>query len=153
MSLKSVVLVEDHPADAELALAAFEEAGLQNPVVVLRDGAQALDYLRAHLDGSRDHDPALVLLDIDLPKVTGYELLDIANDDERLRGLPIVMVTGTPREEELLRYYETGARGYVAKPITIDKLLKASAIAGAFCRLEGGGKAAFSIHRFADADA
>lgn len=147
MNLQPVVIVEDQPADLELALAAFERAGLRNPLIVLRDGGEALAYLRDCLKGHPDEEPALVLLDIGLPKVDGYELLAIANDDTRLRGLPIVMVTGSGKEEELLRYYGMDARGFVAKPLTVEKLASAASAAGAYCQLTGNGTPTLSIVR------
>ena len=138
MELRPVVLIEDDPADVELTVAMVAAAGLANPLIVLRDGAEALDFLQGCLEGRPGHQPAIVLLDVRLPKVTGFELLAIAHDEGHLRSLPIVMVTGSTQEQELLRWYETAARAYVSKPLTVEALRGPAALAGARCRIGDG---------------
>ena len=117
--LKRILLVEDTPNDVELTLAALDEAHLANEVVVVRDGAEALDYLHARgaFDGRSSAQPAVVLLDLKLPKVDGLEVLQQVKSDAELRTIPIVMLTSSREERDLVRSYDLGVNAYVVKPV------------------------------------
>ena len=117
--LKRILLVEDTPNDVELTLAALAEAHLANEVVVARDGAEALDYLyeRGAFDGRISGHPAVVLLDLKLPKVDGLEVLEQVKSDAELRTIPIVMLTSSREESDLVRSYHLGVNAYVVKPV------------------------------------
>ena len=117
--LKRILLVEDTPNDVELTMAALADAHLANEVVVVRDGAEALDYLyeRGAFAGRMSSHPAVVLLDLKLPKVDGLEVLEQVKSDEQLRTIPIVMLTSSREESDLVRSYHLGVNAYVVKPV------------------------------------
>lgn len=117
---RPVLLIEDSEDDAELAQMALRQAGISEPIVVARDGEEALDYLF----GGRDHDqprprsrPRLILLDIKLPKVDGFEVLRRIRQDPRTRALPVVMLSSSDVHEDIARAYELGVNSYVCKPV------------------------------------
>lgn len=126
-SLKRILLVEDSPQDIELALAALEADRLANQVVVTRDGEEALDYL--HCRGAytnRDAGlPVVVLLDLKMPKVDGLEVLRQMKQDPQLRSVPVVMLTSSREEGDLLRSYALGANAYVVKPVDFQQFIDA----------------------------
>ncbi|GKS91332.1 MULTISPECIES: response regulator [unclassified Acidovorax] len=132
--LKPILLVEDDLRDQELTLLALERSQLANDVVVLRDGAEALDYLRreeAH--ASRDEgNPAVILLDLKLPKVNGLEVLEAVRKSPVLRSIPVVMLTSSQEESDLLRSYELGVNAYVVKPVEFKQFVSAIADLGVF---------------------
>jgi CheY-like chemotaxis protein len=117
--LGRILLVEDHPHDVELILTALSENSLANEVVVVRDGEEALDYLyrrgmfRLRLEGN----PIVILLDLKLPKVDGLEVLATLKADPLFRLIPIVVLTSSREEPDLMRCYELGSNAYVVKPI------------------------------------
>jgi CheY-like chemotaxis protein len=117
--LKPILLVEDSPNDIELTLAALEENHLANEVVVVRDGAEALDYLyhRGVFKLRGRGNPAVVLLDLKLPKVDGLEVLQTLKSDSDLKCVPVVMLTSSREEQDLARSYNYGANAYVVKPV------------------------------------
>jgi CheY-like chemotaxis protein len=119
-ALKQILLVEDSVRDAELILDALEGNKLANEIVHVRDGAEALDYLyrRGPFAGRPDDQPALMLLDLKLPKVDGLEVLRQIKGDATLRMIPIVMMTSSRQEQDLVRSYELGVNAYVVKPMT-----------------------------------
>lgn len=125
--LRPILLVEDNPNDVELTLIALEKTRLANPVVSLRDGEEALLYLRR--DGpwaSRaEENPAVILLDKKLPKIDGHELLKIVRSDEKLKRIPVVMLTSSREETDLLRSYDLGVNAYVVKPVAFDDFMAA----------------------------
>lgn len=117
---KRVLLVEDSENDAALALAAFEEANLAHEVAVVRDGQEALDYLYrqgAYAERPEGH-PAVVLLDLKLPRLDGLQVLERIKGDAALRMIPIVMLTSSGQESDLARSYGLGANAYVVKPVS-----------------------------------
>jgi CheY-like chemotaxis protein len=122
-ALKRILLVEDNERDVELTLAALEEYNLANEVVVVRDGAEALDYLyqRGKYSGRASGLPAVVLLDLNLPKVDGLEVLQRMKIDPVLKQVPVVMVTSSRVEQDLVRSYELGVNAYVVKPVDFQK--------------------------------
>jgi CheY-like chemotaxis protein len=121
--LKRILLAEDSERDIELTLAALEEYHLANEVVVVRDGAEALDYLhqRGNHSGHPNGLPVVVLLDLKMPKVDGLEVLRQMRDVPRLKHVPVVMITSSREEQDLLRSYELGVNGYVVKPVDFQK--------------------------------
>lgn len=132
--LKPILLVEDNPHDLELTLLALEKTKLANEVIVARDGQEALDYLRAQ---GKWHDrepgnPAVVLLDLKLPKIDGLEVLHEIKQDPALSMVPVVMVTSSREESDLVQSYESGVNAYVVKPVEFGEFLKAIGDLGMF---------------------
>jgi CheY-like chemotaxis protein len=132
--LKPILLVEDNPNDLELTLVALERSQLANEVIVLRDGAEALDYL---LRRNQHHDrvagnPAVMLLDLKLPKVDGLEVLKVIRETEELRSIPVVMLTSSREEPDLDRAYSLGVNAYVVKPVEFKEFVSAISDLGVF---------------------
>jgi len=125
---KKILLVEDNPDDEALTKRALKTNNIQNEVVVARDGAAALEYLLA--DG--EELPAVVLLDLKLPKVDGLEVLREIKSDPRLRELPVVVLTSSREHADLLRAYELGANAYVVKPVDFEQFQEAVRQLGLF---------------------
>ena len=125
-ALKRILLVEDNERDVELTLAALEEHNLANEVVVARDGAEALDYLyqRGKYSNRVGGLPAVVLLDLNMPKVDGMEVLQRMKIDPVLKQIPVVMVTSSRVEQDLVRSYELGVNAYVVKPVDFQKFIE-----------------------------
>jgi CheY-like chemotaxis protein len=132
--LKPILLVEDDRRDLELTLIALERSGLANEVVVLRDGVEALDYLRAEgaHAGRPAGTPALILLDLKLPRLNGLELLEAIRDDEAMRSIPVVMLTSSNQEIDVGRSYALGVNAYVVKPVGFGDFMAAVAQVGLF---------------------
>jgi CheY-like chemotaxis protein len=131
----TVLLVEDNPSDEKLTLRAFKKANLQNPVVVARDGLEALEYLLAegaHAGRDASEIPAIVLLDLKLPRVDGLEVLRRVRADERTRLAPVIVLTSSREEEDLLRSYALGANAYVRKPVDFAAFVEAAKTLGLF---------------------
>lgn len=122
-----LLLVEDNPTDAELALRALRGKGLRNHFVLARDGQEALDFLfaeGAYADRDINHTPRLVLLDLRLPKVDGLQVLELVKTDERTKHIPVVVLTSSRQEPDIERCYELGANSYIVKPVDFDKLVQ-----------------------------
>lgn len=119
IDLKRILLVEDNVNDVELTLAALAEHHLANEVLVTRDGAEALDYLnrRNKFSNLPPGNPAVVLLDIKMPKVSGLEVLKQMKVDDNLKTIPVVMLTSSREEGDLLSSYQLGVNAYVVKPV------------------------------------
>ena len=132
--IKPILLVEDDPRDLELTLLALERSQLANEVVVLRDGAQALEYLSREGEyAARDEgNPAVILLDLKLPKVNGLEVLEAVRKSATLRAIPVVMLTSSQEETDLVRSYELGVNAYVVKPVEFKMFVSAIADLGVF---------------------
>jgi CheY-like chemotaxis protein len=132
--LRPILLVEDNPNDIELTLIALEKVRLANPVVSVRDGVEALDYLRREGQWSEraEENPAVILLDKKLPKIDGHEVLKIVRADENLKRIPIVMLTSSREEKDLLRSYDLGVNAYVVKPVEFDDFMAAISDLGVF---------------------
>jgi DNA-binding response OmpR family regulator len=132
--LKPILLVEDDLRDLELTLVALERSQLANDVVVVRDGAAALEYL--HRQGEwadrPEGNPAVVLLDLKLPKVNGLEVLKEVRATATMRSLPVVMLTSSHEETDVLRSYELGVNAYVVKPVEFKQFVAAIAELGVF---------------------
>jgi len=132
--LKQILLVEDNPKDLELTLEALERSQLANDVVTARDGAEALDWLMCRgPHANRDTgDPAVVLLDLKLPKVDGLQVLEKIKSDDDLRHVPVVMLTASREESDLVRSYELGVNAFVVKPVAFQEFFKAIQEVGMF---------------------
>jgi CheY-like chemotaxis protein len=132
--IKRILLAEDNPNDVELTLTALAEFHLANEVVVARDGTEALDYLyrRGSFASRPAGHPAVVLLDLKMPKVDGLEVLRQVKADPNLRSIPIVMVTSSREETDLVKSYELGANAYVVKPVDFQDFVRAVKDLGSF---------------------
>lgn len=128
MSQKTVLLVEDNPDDELLTLRAFKKNNILNDIHVTRDGAEALDYLFCR-GNSSDKDPAvlpqMILLDLKLPKVDGLEVLRQIRSNEKTKLIPVVILTSSKEEKDLINGYKLGANSYVRKPVTFEEFSEA----------------------------
>ena len=132
--LKRILLAEDNARDVELTLAALEEYNLANEVVIVRDGAEALDYLykRGQFAGHPNGLPVVTMLDLKMPKVDGLGVLRVMKSDPLLRHIPVVMITSSREEQDLIRSYETGVNAYVVKPVDFQKFVESIRQVGFF---------------------
>jgi two-component system response regulator len=131
MTTRTILLVEDNPDDEALTLRAFKKNQIDNEVVVMRDGAEALTYLLPG-DGGGAPCPALILLDLNLPKIGGLEVLHRVRADERTRMIPVVVLTSSKLEEDILDSYRNGANAYVRKPVNFSDFAEAVRTLGVF---------------------
>jgi len=132
--LGRILMVEDDPKDVELTLTALEDYNLANEVVVTRDGEQALDYLycRGEYKMRSSGNPAVMLLDLKLPKVDGLEVLKQIKADEKLRMIPVVVLTSSKEEKDMVASYKLGVNAYVVKPVDFHEFVNAIKELGAF---------------------
>lgn len=132
--LKPILLVEDNPKDLELSLLALEKSNLANEVVTVRDGKEALDYLfrRGAYAERQQGNPAVVLLDLKLPKVDGIQVLEKIKAEPSLQAVPVVMLTTSREEKDLLRSYQLGVNAYVVKPVAFKDFIDAIQELGVF---------------------
>ena len=131
---KRILLVEDNPKDVELTLTALEEHHLANEVIVVSDGAEALDYLyrRGKFSLRADTNPAVVLLDLKMPKVDGLEVLRTMKSDNTLKAIPVVILTSSREEKDLVESYKLGVNAYVVKPVDFQQFIEAVKELGTF---------------------
>jgi two-component system response regulator len=124
---KVILLVEDNPDDEALTLRAFAKSNIGNRIIVVRDGAEALDWLlkRGKYQNRLEPDPQIVLLDLKLPKVDGLEVLRQLRDDPRTKLLPVVILTSSKEESDLLKGYELRANSYIRKPVDFARFVEA----------------------------
>lgn len=132
--LGRILLVEDDPRDVELTMTALEEYNLTNEVVVAHDGAEALDYLycRGNFKMRSGENPAVLLLDLKLPKVDGLEVLQQVKSDEKLRMIPVVVLTSSREERDKVASYRLGVNAYVVKPVDFHEFVNAIKELGVF---------------------
>jgi two-component system response regulator len=132
--LRTILLVEDSAADAEMAMDALSEAHLANPVVHVEDGVDCLDYLHARgAWATREPgDPAVVLLDIKMRRMNGLDVLTEMRNDEQLRRIPVVILSSSREESDLARSWDLGANAYVIKPVDVDQFFDAVRTLGQF---------------------
>jgi two-component system response regulator len=132
--IRTILLVEDSPADAEMSIDALREAKLANPVVHVEDGVEALDYLfrRGDYAGRTDDLPAVVLLDIKMPRMDGIEVLRRMRGDERLKVVPVVILSSSREESDLARSWDLGVNAYVVKPVDVTQFFDAVRTLGRF---------------------
>jgi len=133
-NIKNILLVEDDPRDVELTLTALEEHHLANKVLVVHDGAEALDYLyrRGQFNMRAGGDPIVVLLDLKMPKVNGLEVLKTIKDDEGLKIIPVVVLSSSRETPDLIECYKHGVNAYVVKPVDFAEFMKAVQQLGIF---------------------
>ena len=133
-TLGRILVVEDDPNDVELTLTALADYNLANEVVVTRDGQQALDYLscRGEFSMRSPGNPAVMLLDLKLPKVGGLEVLQQIKSDERLKLIPVVVLTSSHEERDMIRSYSLGVNAYVVKPVDFHEFVNAVKELGIF---------------------
>jgi CheY-like chemotaxis protein len=133
-SIQSILLAEDNANDVELTLAALQSNHVVNDVIVVRDGAEALDFLYRR-NGFADRlpdNPGLILLDLKMPKVDGVEVLRQVKSDPVLRTIPVVMLTSSREEQDVLRTYDLGVNAYVVKPVVFSDFMDAVKVLGQF---------------------
>jgi len=135
MNKKIILMVEDNPDDVELTLRAFKQSNISNEIIVARDGTEALDYLFGQgLYAGRDieNKPVLILLDLKLPKISGMEVLKTIRQNEFTKLIPVVILTSSIQEEDLLNGYRLGANSYVRKPVDFKEFLEAVKVLGLY---------------------
>ena len=132
--LKRILLVEDNPNDVELTLKGLKEHNLANEVVVARDGVEALDYLyrRGQFADRSQGNPAVILLDLNLPRIDGLEVLKKIRSDDQLKLVPVVVLTSSREERDLMEAYKLGANAYVVKPVNFQEFMDAIKSLGLF---------------------
>lgn len=137
MKASRILLAEDSAQDVELTLEALGEHNISNCVDVARDGAEALDYLfkRGAHAARQNGNPVLILLDLKMPRVDGLEVLRAVKADPRLRTIPVVVLTSSREEQDVVRSYELGVNAYVVKPVQFDKFVAAVRELGLFWML------------------
>ena len=133
-AIRTILLAEDSLADAEMAIDALREANLANPIVHVEDGVEALDYLLRRGAHAQREDglPSVLLLDIKMPRMDGLEVLQQMRQDDRLRRIPVVMLTSSREESDLARSWDLGVSAYVVKPVDINQFFTAVQTLGRF---------------------
>jgi two-component system, response regulator len=117
-----ILLVEDNPNDVKLTLHAFRTANLANTIHVARDGVEAVEFLFGNAETMQPHNlPKLILLDLKLPRLDGHEVLRRVKEDPRTASIPVVMLTSSSEERDVMRTYETGANSYIIKPVDFEQ--------------------------------
>jgi two-component system response regulator len=132
---KEILLVDDSPADVELTVHALKQGGLAHSLAVAEDGAEALDYLFCrgiHKDRNPDGRPSVILLDLNLPKLGGLQVLEALRADERTRAIPIVILTSSKEAKDLVAGYRLGASAFIQKPVDFEEFRNAIKEIGAF---------------------
>jgi two-component system response regulator len=132
---KLILLIEDNPTDEKLTLLAFKKSGVANEIVVQRDGADALDYLFAtgkHLGRDESVQPCVILLDLQLPRIDGLEVLRRVREDSRTTFIPVVVLTSSKQDEDIVRSYQLRANAYVRKPVDFTEFAEAAKALGLF---------------------
>jgi two-component system response regulator len=125
---EAILLVEDNPDDVELTLRAFRKNKIANKIVVVRDGAEALDYLfgnRAYADRDTSDTPRIILLDLKLPKLNGLQVLERLRANEHTKLIPVVILTSSKEEQDMIHGYKSGANSYVRKPVDFNQFVEA----------------------------
>lgn len=119
MEMRTILYVEDSPLDVELTKEVLKDSNIVNPIVVANDGVEALEYLRCEGEyvGRKTGNPGMILLDLKMPRMDGLEFLAIAKKDDRFRQIPIIMLTSSREEKDLIKGYDLGVNAYVVKPV------------------------------------
>ncbi|UYB53075.1 response regulator [Xanthomonas sp. AM6] len=133
-AIRTILLAEDSPADAEMAIDALRDARLANPIVHVEDGVEAMDYLlrRGAYADREEGLPAVLLLDIKMPRMDGLEVLKLVRTDEALKRLPVVILSSSREESDLARSWDLGVNAYVVKPVDVDQFFTAVKTLGTF---------------------
>jgi two-component system, response regulator len=132
---RTILLVEDSPDDVKLTLRAFKRSNMLNPIAVARDGVEALDYVFAtgtHADRAGKPVPSLIILDLKLPRLDGLGVLKAIRADPRTKLIPVVILTSSKEEQDLIQGYSLGANSYMRKPVDFAKFMEAARILGVF---------------------
>lgn len=134
VNLRKILLVEDNPNDIELTVEAFSEFNLANRLVILNDGVQAMDYLyyRGEYKNREVEDPAVILLDIKMPRMDGIEVLQEVKNDPHLKIIPVVMLTSSREEPDLKKCYGLGVNAYIVKPVNFKDFFESVKSVGIF---------------------
>ena len=124
--IKKILIVDDSPKDVELTIASLADKNLANEVVVAEDGVEALDYLykRGKFEGLDNGNPAVILLDIKMPRMDGIEVLKHIRSDSKFSSIPVIMVTSSREERDLVESYKLGANSYIVKPVDITQFME-----------------------------
>jgi two-component system, response regulator len=132
--IHTILLAEDSAADAEMAIDALREAKLANPVVHVEDGVEALDYLhcRGKFEGRGKGNPSVVLLDIKMPRLDGLEVLKRMREDDRFKRVPVVILSSSREESDLVESWNLGVNAYVVKPVDVSQFFNAVQVLGQF---------------------
>lgn len=122
----NILLVEDNPDDVELTMHALKKSNIANPIEVVRDGQEAIDYLfyKGKYLNSKHSLPNLILLDLKLPKVTGIEILHKIKNDRKLKLIPVVVLTSSKEENDIMKSYDLGVNSYIRKPVDFDQFVE-----------------------------
>ena len=134
VEIRTILFAEDNPRDVELTLEALGDHNLANNVIVVRDGVETMDYLRyeGKYKQRKPGDPAVLLLDIKMPRMDGIEVLRAIRNDNKLKMLPVVMLTSSREEQDLIKSYELGVNAYVVKPVDFKEFIEAVKQIGVF---------------------
>lgn len=127
-TIVEILLVEDNPDDAELTIRTLRNSNLGNHLLHLHDGQEALDFLQ----DEQNTPPKLILLDLKMPKVDGLDVLKIIKSDEKLKVIPVVLLTSSKEERDILQSYQLGVNSYIVKPVNLDQFIKAVTDVGLF---------------------
>ncbi len=132
--IRTILLAEDSPADAEMAIDALRDANLVNPIVHVEDGVEAMDYLlcRSAFAGREPGNPAVLLLDIKMPRMDGLQVLQLLRSDENLRRMPVVILSSSREEADLARSWDLGVNAFVVKPVDTQQFFDAVKTLGKF---------------------
>ena len=128
MKNKSILLIEDNPDDAKLTIHAFEKNNITNEILVINDGVKALDYLfkrGMYSESGTDNLPTVILLDLKLPKLDGHEVLKQIRAHERTKLIPVIILTSSKEEDDLVKCYKNGCNSYVQKPVDFNEFIEA----------------------------
>ena len=133
-AIRTILLAEDSPADAEMAVDALRDANLANPIVHVEDGVEVMDYLlRRGMYATRAEGlPAVLLLDIKMPRMDGLEVLQQIRSHDKLKTLPVVILSSSREESDLARSWDLGVNAYVVKPVDVDQFFQAVKLLGTF---------------------
>ena len=134
IEIRTILFAEDSPRDVELTLEALSDHNLANNVIVVRDGVETMDYLRyeGKYKQRKPGNPAVLLLDIKMPRMDGIEVLRAIRNDNKLKMIPVVMLTSSREEQDLIKSYELGVNAYVVKPVDFKEFIEAVKQVGVF---------------------
>jgi len=126
MVMRAILYVEDNPLDIDLTLEAFKENKIANPIVVVHDGIEALEYLRREgpFQDRKTKNPSMILLDLKMPRMNGLEFLTIVKKNAKFRRIPIIMLTSSREEQDLVKGYDLGINAYIVKPVNFNSLIE-----------------------------
>jgi len=127
MGMRTILYAEDNALDVELTKEVFKDNNIINPVAVVSDGVEALEYLRCEgkYAGRKPGDPGIILLDLKMPRMDGLEFLSIVKGDEKFKHIPVIMLTSSREEKDLVMGYDLGVNAYVVKPVDFDTFAEA----------------------------